>query len=188
MDILLTRLETRSARAALPPLFQGTRVLSLIEARPDLPLPAPRPEPEQVPPAEQKLSRPVRELRKSAEKSASLQRLEVILNRVPSAAALSPGGRGCGPRRRPGRAAGRPGLQPNAGAHGPVGAVHAGPAAAPHQRGGFRHREPDAAPRGSGPVAGAAGEAAAEPAEGARGDAEAVPRQPQAGAGGQVGA
>lgn len=85
MDILLTRLETRPARAALPPLFQGARVLSLIEARPDLPLPAPRPEPEQVPPAEQKLSRPVRELLRNAEKSASLQRLEVILSRVPTA-------------------------------------------------------------------------------------------------------
>ena len=51
MDILLTRLEARPARAALPLLFQATRVLSLIEARPDLPLPAPRPESEQVPPA-----------------------------------------------------------------------------------------------------------------------------------------
>src|SRR5262249_25287271 len=81
MDILLTRLEARPARSVLPLLFQGERVLSMIEARPDLPLPAPRPEVQQVPPEQLKLSRPVRELLKSA----TPQRLEVILGRVPTA-------------------------------------------------------------------------------------------------------
>ena len=79
VDALLTRLEGRTANLALPPFFRGSRVLSVIEARPDYPLPVPRPAPVKVPDTQLKLTPGVRKL-----PDANERRLELILNTSPA--------------------------------------------------------------------------------------------------------
>lgn len=82
MDVLLTNLENRAAAEALPPLFRNPRLLPVVEARPDLPVPAVRPVPAAVPLELRKLAPPVRALVPGAAQ-AGPRRFEVILSRYP---------------------------------------------------------------------------------------------------------
>ena len=85
VEIMLRRVATQAAGGGLPSLFRGGSTLRVVEALPDMPLPAIRPIPRPVPAALEKFSPELRSAAAEEANAAAQVRLELIYALTPEA-------------------------------------------------------------------------------------------------------